>query len=538
MFACATALLEANVEAINALNVFPVPDGDTGTNMFLTMREVAAAASAVQSSRAGDVAEAMARAAFSEARGNSGVILSQFFTGLAAGLKGMDDFGPVEFADALQEARTYSYRAVGDPVEGTILTVTDAAARAARERAADGVSVQELCEAICAAARDAVARTPTMLPVLREAGVVDAGGQGLSVLLEGVRRSIRGETTDPREIPSPEPVGVDDPAGAVSEDFLQTTEEEVYGYCTQFLIDGEDLDPELIRAELTSLTHSTVVVGDGTRVRVHVHALDPGPAVSYAVSQGTLRKVKIDNMDEQRQVYAVARRQQRGGEVSAEYSGPACVVAVAWGRGLERLFRSLGATEVLVGGDTMNPSVQEIVDAVERVPSDTVMFLPNNRNIVPAAEQAAALTQKTLKVIPSRTIPQGVAAILRFNPEKDPESNVAEMEEVLSSVRTGEVTTAVRQVTLGGVTVEEGQIIGLLEHSLVVAGEEPTAVLLALLEQASVADGDLITLYWGDKVDEEAAEFAKEQMLAAFPGVEGEVVEGAQPHYHYIVSVE
>lgn len=536
MFASATALFEANSASVNALNVFPVPDGDTGTNMLLTMREVMRAAGGVTDRSVAVMAGAMARGALSGARGNSGVILYGFFKGLAAGLDGGADFGPAEFAAALGEAREASYRAVGKPVEGTVLTVIDRVSRAAREKAAAGAHMGELCEAICAAAREAVALTPTMLPVLRDAGVVDAGGQGLSVILEGVRRSAVGEVVAAAELPAPEPVGVDRRSGAVSLEFLEATGEERFGYCTQFMIQGEGLDPDVIRGDLEALGKSTVVVGDETMVKVHLHALDPGPALSYAVSSGTLAQVKIDNMDEQHAEFSAARR--GGGAAGVAAAPPISVVAVAWGGGLERLFRSLGAAAVMAGGNTMNPSVREIVEAVDRSPSETVIFLPNNRNIVPAASQAAQVASRRLEVVPTRTIPQGVAAILAFSPQRSLESNIMEMEKAVSSVRTGEVTRAVRPATLGGLTVGEGQAIGLLEGTLVEAGDEPNGVLLALVARAEVADGNLVTLYWGASTSGEEAADAAEQIGAAFPGVEVEVVEGGQPHYHYIVSIE
>lgn len=538
MFSAASQLFERNVQVINALNVFPVPDGDTGTNMFLTLREVMNEAEALQSASAGEIAAAMAKGALMGARGNSGVILCQFFKGLALGLEDKADFGTPELAFALQRSREHAYKAVGEPVEGTLLTVISSVAKAAQESADAGETVQEAFEAICHAARDAVALTPTMLPVLRDAGVVDAGGHGLFVILEGSRRYLSGEEADAAEIQPPTPVGVVAGTGTLSQAFLEATEEELYGYCTQFLIQGRDLNPEAVQERMTSMALSTVVVGDDAMVKVHVHAEDPGPIISYAVSLGSLSQVKIDSMDEQHRQYAVARRKEAGvGEANASVA-PIAVVAVAWGQGLEAVFTDLGAAKVMAAGDTMNPSVREILDAVENAASENVIFLPNNRNIEPAARQAIELCERTMRVVSSTTIPQGVAAMMAFNPENDLDQNVSDMDRMLPSVRTGEICNAVRPVEINGVSVREGQIIGCFERDLVVAGDEPTEVLVSLLRVAEVSEGDLVTLYRGDHLTHDEAEAAGKHVESAFPGAEVEVVHGGQPHYHYIVSIE
>ncbi len=534
MFSAATVLLERNVEAINALNVFPVPDGDTGTNMLLTMRAVVETADSTRGASAADVSSAMARGALMGARGNSGVILSQFFKGIALGLHDDWDFGADELASAYQQAREWAYKAVGEPVEGTILTVTSSAAQAAQDVLARDGSLQEMCEAVSEAARDAVARTPMMLDVLRDAGVVDAGGQGLAVILEAVRCWVSGETQDALEIAPPEPAGVERHTGAVSADFLVTADEEMYGYCTQFLIEGEKIDVDAIRDVMKGLAHSTVVVGDEAMVRVHVHADDPGPALSVGVSHGTLSRINIKNMDEQYVGFSAARREEARPATKA-----VAVVSVAWGKGLEAVFTNLGASAIINGGDTMNPSVQDVMGAVERAPSDNVIILPNNSNIVPAALQAAEVSRKAVKVVPSKSIPQGIAAILSFNPEQDLASNAIDMEEALASVRSGEVTEAVREARINGFAVAPGQLIGLLERELVVAGDEVADVVVSVLEKAGVSDDDLVTLYWGDRLTADDANAVAEKVSSAFGGgVEVELVEGGQPHYHLLVSIE
>ena len=538
MFCASMQLLGRHASVADALNVFPVPDGDTGKNMYLTLQETMRATDGLKGAPVGQVASVMAKEAMMQARGNSGIILSQFFKGLAIGLDGRADFGPTELATALESARGHAYAALGKPVEGTMLTVISRVADAATAGAAAGQSLAEMADAVCDAAREAVELTPTMLPVLREAGVVDAGGYGLWVILEGVRCYLDGEDVESLTLEPPEAVGVEAPVGTVATDFLDATEEDLYGYCTQLLIEGEDLQVDAVRNDLTSMAMSTVVVGDETMVKVHVHAVDPGPVISYAVSMGTLSQVKIENMDEQHRDYALARRREAfvGQDEAVEL--PMAVAAVAPGEGLEAVFADLGAARVLRAGDTMNPSVREILDVVEGAPSDNVIFLPNNPNIVPAAAQAAELSQKTLRVVPSKTIPQGIAAMMAFNLEKDFDENVSGMGEMLPSVRTGEVCRAVRPAQLDGIPVREGQVIGLLERQLVATGEEPNEVLLSLLQAAEVSKGDVVTLYWGGELTEAEAEAAAARVNADFPGAEAEVYVGGQPHYHYIVSIE
>ena len=531
MFSGAAELLERNVEAINALNVFPVPDGDTGINMYLTMRDVMEEAGRLEGAAAADVASAMARAALMGARGNSGVILSQFFKGIEVALQDRIDFGADEMARAYREATQHAYTAVANPVEGTMLTVMRSTADAAEEALAGQGNLQDVSEAASAAAKESVARTPTMLAVLREAGVVDAGGHGFAIILEAVRRYVRGEQIGELEIAVPEPVGIQAGAGAVSADFLDATEEERYGYCTQFLVEGEGLDVQAIRDRMSALAGSAVVVGDETAVKVHVHTDDPGPAISVAVSLGTLGQVNIQNMDEQHSEFSADRRRE-GSTVSV------AVLPVASGKGLEELFMSLGASAIITGGDTMNPSVRDIVEAVEAAPSEQVVVLPNNKNIAPAAVQAAELSSKRVEVVATTSIPQGVAASLAFDAEADLEANVGEMREAASATRTGEVTEAVRAVSLNGVSVRPGQLIGLLERELVAAGDDLVEVVLSLVRSAGLSEGELVTLYWGEYLDENMASEVAERIADAMAGAEVEVVYGGQPHYHFYVSIE
>ncbi len=533
MFHSALKLLERNVVSINALNVFPVPDGDTGTNMYLTLRSVVDQTRPLQGATTADVAEKMADVALMEAKGNSGVILSQFFRGLSVGLEGTSDFGCAELAHSLGEARRFAYTSIGNPVEGTILTVMTSVADVAGQMDAAEARLDEMLDAVCRGARESVALTPTMLPVLMQAGVVDAGGQGLAVILEGARRYVNGGQADADEIEPPAPVGVDSAAGSVSHEFLAATDEDQYGYCTQLLIQGEGLDAGSIRESMSSMGQSAVVVGTESTVRVHVHVEDPGPVVSAGVARGIVSQVKIENMDSQHIEFSAARW-----EDVAEQPLESAVVTVVRGKGFEAVATSLSASEIVQGGDTMNPSVKDLMDAVDRAPSDQVVILPNNRNIIPAARQAADISDKDVTVVASATIPQGIAALLSFSPDRDAASNVADMEEAMGSVRTGEVTRAVREVELNGIAVKVGTLIGLLERDLVVAGEELEEVLESLLHKAVLFEGDLVTLYWGDELTTDSADTIRSRVGKAFQGVELEVVEGGQPHYPFIISIE
>ena len=564
-FQAAARCLERHRDAINALNVFPVPDGDTGTNMLLTMRSVNEECSEATGSSAEAVAGAMARGALLGARGNSGVILSQFFHGLSQGLKGKDRLDGEDLARAFGRASEAAYKSVSVPVDGTMLTVIrELSLGASRQVKADpeaAGAVLVVWGAAVESAREAVSRTPLQLPVLREAGVVDAGGQGVATLLEGAWHHLLGEDVESLTLELCTPLSPDDasvvadqdsphaPTLAVSEEYLSNTEEEMYGYCTQFLVYGQELSADRIREEMASMAGSAMVVGDADLVKVHIHARDPGPVISYAVSLGTLDQVSMTDMDRQHQEFLALHRsgaatQPGDGGNSDKVASPA-VVAVAWGDGFTRLLQGLGCGCVVAGGQTMNPSTRDLLEAARRTGAQEVILLPNNSNILPAARQAASITEgpeaqgdMRLHVVESRTIPQCVAALLAFNPEGAVEDNLESMENALASVKTVEVTKAVRPVTLGGLAVDEGQYIGLLEGDLVVAGGSAADVLQEALSKAGPDAGQLVTLYWGCDVREEEATEAAAMLSRSFPGLETEVVYGGQPLYDYIASLE
>ena len=533
MLSLAARLFERNIETINALNVFPVPDGDTGTNMFLTLREVVEEAEKVGAGTAGEVAAAMSHGALMGARGNSGVILSQVFKGLALQLEGRLDLSAVDLAHALGRARALAYKAVGQPVEGTMLTVIGATVGPS-EAAAEG-AVLDVVEAACEAAREAVAMTPAQLQVLRDAGVVDAGGQGILVILEGMRRHLADGEPAIEEIPVPDPVGVDSASGVVSQEFLDTTEEELYGYCTQFVLEGVGLDADEVKDRMSESASSAVVIGTETVLRVHVHASDPDNIVKLAGTIGSVSQVNVADMDEQHRQFSSDRR---AASDQGDAAQDIAVVAVAWGDGNQDVFRELGAAEVLAQSGVDNPSVRELSQAVEAVASESVILLPNHPNVVPAAAQAAALSEGRARVVEAKNMPQGIAALLAFVGGRSVDQNVSEMASAIAAVRTGEVCLAERDARVDGRSVAKGEVIGLLDRRLVASGGDPADVLASLLSVSEVSSDDLVTIYWGAPVSSDDAAAALDKVEEQFPGTEVELVRGGQHGYHYIVSIE
>ncbi len=522
---------------VNRLNVFPVQDGDTGINMLLTLRDTLAEARAAADDSASVVARAMWDGACMGAKGNGGSIVSQLFKGMAEAFDGKNTVGANEFAAGLGLAKGYAYNAIGNPVEGTMLTVfTYASEAAAGSTDVDGdTDADAMLNDVSNAAREAVILTPSLLPRLQEAGVVDSGGLGLWMILEGVRRWVAEEDTSPDELDMPLPEGMDVSETGVSLEFLDLTEDEEYGNCTQFVVRGEGMDVDGLREEMATRGRSAVVIGDASLIKVHVHTEVPDEILEYARSLGSVSRVSVENMDEQRERLAEKQRQQA--EDALALVIPIPILAVAWGEGLEAVFRHEGAS-VMVAGDTMNPSVREILDAVDAVPSESVIILPNNGNIVPAAQQAADAADKTVMVVPTTTVPQGVAAVLEFQPYRSIGDNTAAMREVIEDVRTGEITRAARSVTLDGVTAEEGQLIGLFEREMVAAGEGLTETTLSILRSAGVGFGDLVTLYRGDPITEAEANEVAAEVEAAFPSIDLQHYYGGQPFYHFIVSIE
>jgi len=530
MLATATDWLEKSASDIDALNVFPVPDGDTGTNMLLTMRSGVDEAGQVDSSSASDVARALAKGALMGARGNSGVILSQIWRGLAQGLKEKEVVDGSDITEALIEASVTAYKGISNPVEGTILTVIREASEAGQTLVANGNNdLIAVLESVVNTANDSVANTPTLLPVLRDAGVVDAGGQGLYTILEGILRYVRGEREQmqfrkPQMIPSNDPHPVRLPQ-------MLSEEEVPFGYCTEFMLKGEGFNQDKIRARLKKQGESLIVVGDETTTRIHIHTLDPGKVLRYATSLGTVHQVNVRNMDEQYQDF-LEMQKDRAPSVDI------ATIAVVAGEGLAEVFTSLGTTAIISGGQTMNPSTKDILQAVNAVKSDKIIVLPNNKNIVLTAEQVQSLTDKRIEVVPTQTIPQGVVALLAFDYEADFETNAQFMKEARSTVKTIEVTRAVRAAQLDGLSIKKKQAIGLLDGELLVAGKNTSDILEKMLSKIDLKNNEIITIYYGADTPLSEAEQVSASIREKYPQLQVEVIRGGQPYYNFIVSIE
>lgn len=526
LLSTAAVWLERNAPAINAINVFPVPDGDTGTNMALTLRaavdEARTAGPSVDA-----VAAALAHGALMGARGNSGVILSQYLKGFAARLTGLAHADGAALAAALVAGAEAAWAAVAQPVEGTILTVAREAGQAAVRAAADGQNAANVLAAAVAAARAAVQRTPELLPVLREAGVVDSGGLGLCVVLEGALRHLLGEPL-PEEPPD---AGHIAPAWLEAHRAAHARGEERYGYCVQFLVHTAPTNGDDLRAAMTTLGDSVVVVAEQDMLHVHVHCPDPGAPLSRAAGYGPLTAIKVENMDEQAsQLVATA--------TPSVAAGPFSVVAVASGAGIAAALRGAGAEQVVSGGRTMNPSAREILAAIDAASQPLVVVLPNNKNVIWTAEQAARLSSKRVEVLPTRSVPQGIAALLALNPDAEPEAALAAMRRAAERVRTIEVTYAARPTRVDGSAVPAGQPIALIDGQVAVTAPSLEEAVTQAVDRVDPAPGALVTVIYGEAVSSTRAERLAAELRRRYPQVEVEVVAGGQPLYDYIVAVE
>jgi len=529
MFASGTAWLGKSAADINAINVFPVPDGDTGTNMVLTMKFALEEAKLNSDNQVSSVAKSLAHGALMGARGNSGVILSQFFRGLAKGLEGKTNFDGGDFARALAGASQTAYKGIVNPVEGTILTVLKDASKAAQEAVKNDDALVSVLEAAVKSARDSVARTPSLLPVLKEAGVVDAGGQGLYVLLDGALQFLKGEA---HKIQYRRPRLVVAETELVPRAAQMPTRLEMpHGYCTNFALEGKNLNSGKIGKELKKKGQSLIVTGDDNLIRVHIHSFEPGEILKYATKLGKLHEITINNMDDQ---YIGFIKMQRERMPQADIA----MVTVVTGDGFFELLNSLGNIIIVPGGQTMNPSVRELLQAVESAPSDNVIILPNNKNIVSAASQVRSLTSKKVKVVPTRNIPQGIAAFLAFGYDMNLEKNAQAMEKAIKRVKAIEFTRAVRGTRLGDLEIRKGQFIAMLNgEDLIARADKAGDVVLEALGKAGAEKAEIVTIYYGAEIKgAEAQEIARE--IRDRYQTEVEVVYGGQPHYNYIISLE
>lgn len=539
MFAC--KWLEANHELVNSLNVFPVPDGDTGTNMLLTMQDACNEMNEKADGTVGSVFHAVAHGALMGARGNSGVILSQILRGMARIVDTKPVINARELAEALQAGSETAYKGVQKPVEGTILTVIRLGAEAAQQAAASNNDIPFVLNHIVRAATQAVEDTPSLLPILAQAGVVDSGGMGLCYILEGWLKHLAGE-----------PILAAATETRVA--FVGKTDavEGEYNYDVQFIIRGNQLNVDSTRQNINKMGDSVLVVGDDQTIKVHVHTDEPGTPINFGAGLGTLTQIIVENMHEQYREFvhgegpgdapATIQRQPKPYLAHTTIEMPpdiarVSVVAVALGAGLQDVFRSLGASAV-TGGQTMNPSTEELFRAIESTLSDEVIVLSNNSNVVLTAQQAGDLTYKQVHVLPTHTVPQGLAALLAFSPQSDGETNMVRMIEAMQGVQTGEVTTSVREVSFDGIQVKPGDIIGLLDDRVASKSDSPEDVVVSLLQQMSAETAEVLTIYSGESVNKARAEALVEEVRQVYYDQEVELLDGGQPHYFYIISVE
>ena len=530
MIISAAAAIEINKQGLNDLNVFPVPDGDTGTNMSMTINAAAADLRKTEDPSLDQAAKVAASAMLRGARGNSGVILSLLFRGISKKMKGEQSCDGVLWAAALQEGVDAAYKAVMKPAEGTILTVARLAAAKAAEAAQENNHIEFVQEAAIAEAKVALANTVNQNPVLKKAGVVDAGGKGWLVALEAMMSSLQGE-----DVIVPEGMTADVKEAASFDDF--DTEDITFTYCTEFIIDREnDKDPEELRAFLSTLGDSLVLVDDEEIIKVHVHTNDPGKALSAGVQYGSFVTVKIENMRLQH-TEKVMSEQELAPQI-AEPEKPLGVVSVCAGAGLADVFLNLGVDQIISGGQTMNPSTQDILEAVNKVPAETVFVLPNNKNIIMAAEQVNALTPKNVIVIPSKTVPQGVTAMLGFNPEGSIEENTETLTEALGAVDTMQITYAARNSDFDGHDIHEGDYLALYGSSLFGTSKDIKVLLKALAEKVRDEGKEYITIYYGEDVQEKYAQKAADLFANICPNADVNLLSGGQPVYYYLISAE
>ena len=538
MFIAGAKNLEAKKEWINELNVFPVPDGDTGTNMTLTIMSAAKEVGAITEPTMETIAKAISTGSLRGARGNSGVILSQLFRGFTREIKKVEQIDVDVLSRACVKAVETAYKAVMKPKEGTILTVAKGMADKSCELVGESDDLVHVIDEIIKHGDYVLSQTPEMLPVLKQAGVVDSGGQGLMTVIKGAFDALLGKEIDY----TLEPVQT---AGTkVTEEVPMDDVEIKIGYCTEFII---NLDKEMPKSEekafkefLESIGDSIVLVADDEIVKVHVHTNEPGVAITKALTYGSLSRMKIDNMREEHQERLIKNaekmaEQQKADEPRKKYG----FVAVSVGEGLDEIFKGLNVDHIISGGQTMNPSTEDILNAIDKINADNIYVLPNNKNIILAAQQAESLVEdKNIIVIPSKTIPQGISAMIGFIPDNSPEDNKEAMIDSMSYVKTGEVTYAVRDTVIDDKEIKEGNIMGIGDEGILAVGEEIDDTTINMIKEMQDEESEIVSLYYGAEVTEEAANKLADKIAEALPEIEVEVYPGGQPIYYYIASVE
>lgn len=546
MFLGGAKNLESKKEWINELNVFPVPDGDTGTNMTLTITAAAGEVGNLEELNMETLAKCISSGSLRGARGNSGVILSQLLRGFTKGIKDQEELDVIDLANAMQKAVETAYKAVMKPKEGTILTVAKGAALKAAELAQSMEDMEEFCRLVIEEAQEVLSRTPDMLPVLKEAGVVDSGGQGLVEVLKGCYDALLGKEVD---------YSFETPKKESEVRISARTEAEIrFGYCTEFIIMLEkayDEKTELeFKAFLESIGDSIVVVSDDDIVKVHVHTNDPGLAIQRALTYGALSRMKIDNMrleheekliKDASRIAAEQKKQDEAkkAEKKEEPRKEMGFISVSIGEGVGEIFKGLGVDYLIEGGQTMNPSTEDMLEAISQVNADHIFILPNNKNIILAANQAGSLTSdKHVIVIPTKTVPQGITAMVNYIPEETPGENELRMQEEIQNVKTGQVTYAVRDTKIDDKEIHLGDIMGIGDDGILAVGKEVQETALSMMEELVDADSEIIGVYYGEEVSEEDAQGLGEKIAEKYPNTEVEVHYGGQPIYYYVVSVE
>ena len=530
--------LAKNAEKINSLNVFPVPDGDTGTNMNLSMSSGAKETAANVVENIGELGKCFSKGLLMGARGNSGVILSQLFRGMSQHIADKKEIDAKEFAEAIQNGVSIAYKAIIKPVEGTILTVAREAAEAGVKAAENTKSVVEVMEAIYAEAQASLKRTPDLLPILKEVGVVDSGGQGLVCVYQGFVAALKGEKIEGLEAVETNVVDMqfeDDH----DMDFM-SPEDIVYGFCTEFTVrldkEKKEFDEDKFRADMSKFGDSLLVISDSEYVKIHVHTETPGDVFNYGQQYGELIKIKSDNMREQHR--EVLRKQEAKQAAAPKELKEQAMISISMGAGLSKVLTSMGVDYIVEGGQTMNPSTEDIMKAIKEVNAKNIFIFPNNKNIQLAAKQAAELADENVFVVESKTAPQGLASVMVFNPQATPEENFANMQEVLSTVSTLEVTHAVRDTNIEGVEIKKDEFMGIRNGKIVVSNLSLNTVLEELLEKSIDEDTEIVTLYLGEESTEEYTDFLEQLIEEKYPDVEVELIESGQPVYPYIIGVE
>lgn len=535
MMSNAANKLELQSEYVNSLNVFPVPDGDTGTNMSMTFRAAVKEIEGMDNKNIGEVSKKLAKGALMGARGNSGVILSQILRGISKGLEGKEEADASEFANALLEGSKSAYKAVMRPTEGTILTIVRTAGEVAVALKEDNIT--ELMREVCRESKIMLDKTPEMLPALKKAKVVDSGGMGLLIILQGMQEALENGL----KLTTGTPQAVKSSVAKAQRSETMSEEDIKFGYCTEFIILGDSNHAEEFKSKVINKGDSLVVVGYEDVIKVHIHTNNPGKVLEEAVKFGELSKIKIDNMREEHRemlegMYEEVAETEES--VAAGEFKKYAFISVAMGEGMKNIFKDLGVDYVIEGGQTMNPSTQDMLEAIEKLNAEHIFILPNNKNIIMAANQAAEISDKDIRVIPTKTIPQGITCITMFNPEADVEENTEELKEAMEMVKTTSVTYAVRDTEVDGKEIKEGNILGLVEGKIKEVGEDPYKVAGDLIDSLVDEDSELITIFYGKDCEEEKVDALIEKLEGKYEDLDVQCYKGEQPLYYFIMSVE